>query len=369
MDTSFIRCRVHAVRSETDQATTLFLDTPDGQPGLQFEPGQYLTVRVFLQGKEHRRAYSISSSTLDNHVGITVKKVNKGLVSGFLVSGVQPGDELEIMPAQGRFTVPPQTGERRTFYLFGAGSGITPLMSIIRHLLEQEPQSTIHLLYGNRDESQIIFREELDNLSQRYAGQLTVQHTLSQPLKTKSEGAFSFLKKGVVQWQGAVGRIDAAKIDQFLEENPLRANRKALYLVCGPGDMIDTVKAALSSRSIPEKDILSEYFSAPIAQNTEQAQAQDASQNAEAIIHLHGKRLELTLPAEKTILDSLLKKGYNPPYSCMSGACSTCMAKVVTGSVQMEVCFALDKEEIEAGYILTCQAQPTSAQLEITYEV
>lgn len=368
MDTThqtFYPLLVKDVRTETSDAVTLVLEVPEALRELfTYEAGQYLTLQVTVKGKEARRAYSMSSSPLEQDLAITVKRVKNGLVSNYLNDQVKPGQHLEVMPPNGRFTPKLQADQRTTYYLFGAGSGITPLLSILKTILEEEPKSSVYLLYGSRNEQSILFRETLNALERRYTGQFAVVHTLSQPQRDKPKGLAGLFTKGQSSWEGATGRIHTGLVETFLNEHPNSTNT-AVYMLCGPGGMIESVNATLEKRGVPKAQIHVEYFA---NDGAEKATAPAKVQAAQLTVHLNGKVHELNVPKGKTVLDAMVEQRLNPPYSCSSGACSTCVAKLVQGTVSMDVCHALDEEEVAAGAILTCQAKPTSPQVEIAYE-
>lgn len=362
-DTQFYPLKVKEVIQETADTVSLrFSIGADLADTFKYIQGQYITLRFTIQGQEERRAYSMSSSPIEEHLCVTVKRVKGGKVSNHIADQVKVGDTVDVMPPQGRFYTPLDADQRKTYYLFAAGSGITPLMSILKTVVEQEPQSAVHLLYGSRYDDAIIFHQELEALQSKYAGQFSVDFIVSQPKKEKT----SWFKKSTMKWQGAVGRIDKKAFKQFIDKYPVQgANGE--YFVCGPGAMIDLVETELQARSIDNKHIHSERFV-----NAAEAAAKKANSTGgagQATVTLRGETFTIDVPAKKTILDVLNDERKDAPYSCLAGACSTCMAKVTKGKVKMDACYALDDDEIAQGYTLACQAHPESDDVELTFDI
>ena len=237
-------------------------------------------------------------------------------------------------------------------------------MSLIKTILEEEPKSSVHLFYGNQDEQNIIFQKELDSLESKYAGQLTVRHLLSDPIKTKS----GFFSKSKMSWHGWKGYPNQENIGEFLTENPKKGDQQ-IYMICGPTIMMDVVQAALLGQGIQKEEIKVEYFGSPTDDSEKTAAAAPVSAGAGSVaIVLNGEEFTIDVPPSKTVLDVLLEQKKDAPFSCTSGACSTCMAKVVSGKVEMDACYALDDDEVAAGYILACQAHPVSEDVKIVFE-
>jgi ring-1,2-phenylacetyl-CoA epoxidase subunit PaaE len=357
----FHKVKVAEVIKETPDAVSICFDSSELQKLFHaFIPGQHLTLKLHLNNKEVRRSYSISSIPHEKYLNITVKQVRNGLVSNHLVQHIEKGSVLEISKPEGHFTIAVDPEKKHSYYFFAAGSGITPVYSMIRSILENEPKSSVYLLYGNRKPESIIFYEQLKELQQNYEGQFFVEFTLSQ----SGGGLLPFLNSSKSHWKGWKGRINKKLIDLFYETYPSRTREKSFY-ICGPGQMIEEVKTELASLGMDPKTIHAEYFTTPTTLTADPKISHLESANI--IVHLNGKQHQLQIPGDKKILDSLMDAGLDPPYSCSSGACSTCMAKIIKGTVTMDIVLALEPEEIAQGYILTCQSRPTSEELEIKY--
>ena len=232
MNPTFYPLTISRVNKETEDAVSLFFYIPeDLKETFRYTQGQYLTLRFSLNGKEERRAYSMCSSPLEKEITVTVKRLERGLVSNHINDHLEAGSTVEVMSPDGRFNTKLDPEQHKSYYLFGAGSGITPLMSILKTILEKEPMSTVFLLYGNREEKSIIFRDSLSEMNKRYDNQLIVEHILSQPIKKKEKGLGGFFKKATMDWSGKTGRIDAPAVADFFRGKPFSISPKGiLYL-------------------------------------------------------------------------------------------------------------------------------------------
>jgi len=364
----FFDLKIINIIQETADTKTFYFDIPDQiKEKFTFLPGQYLTLNAVINGENIRRPYSICTIPGQNKIGVSVKLVKNGKMSHYLHKDIFTDMSLEVMPPMGHFNLTPDHDKSRIHYFIAAGSGITPIMSMIQSILEEEPKSICHLLYGSRSEAEIIFRTELEHLEKKYAGQLSVTHILSKPEKAVAKGLAGWFGKKEAAWKGLSGRISTSVVNNFLSENhPKYTDRH--YYICGPGDMIEKTEKHLLSLHIENKCIHKEYFSSP-ASPEDKADSVNLINTSSIAVTLKGEEHVLNVKNNEIILDALVAAKLDPPYSCTSGACSTCMAKVTVGSVRMDGCYALEEDEIDAGYILTCQARATSEEVKITFDI
>lgn len=367
---TFDQLKIDKIVQETEDTISIHLEIPESlKDKYSFKAGQYLTVRAQIKGEDIRRAYSICTPPHAIKPAITIKRVKGGRMSNYLHDHVKAGEILDVMPPDGRFVVKTQPQLARDHYFLAAGSGITPIMSMIEDILEQEPKSTCYLLYGSRSEQAIIFDKHIASLLKYHEGQLYVMHTISQPTRKKAKGLSGLLGKKTTEWSGEIGRVDADKLDIFLDKYKGHNNDK-LYYICGPGNMIDRMQLMLREKGVSKDQVKIESFGGSNSSESSASKGNGAPvSNAKLIINSGNDTFELVSDGEKYILDTILDAGKEAPYSCTSGACSTCMAKVIQGSTIMDACYALDDDEVAEGYILTCQAKPTSAVVELDLEV
>ena len=348
----FHRLRVLDTRAETKDATSVSFHVPPPlRETFRWRPGQHLTLRFHLEGLETRRPYTISESPfVGGPLRVTVKRIRGGLVSDHVNRIVAPGDVIEVMPPFGGFHLDPDARRRRTLYLFGAGSGITPLYSMLRSVLVAEPHSAVHLLYGNRDADAVIFGEDLSRLAESSTGRLTVRHVLSSPSRNSS----------FTHWRR--GRINAEMVAEFIEAHPPYAQDTGYY-VCGPGDMNAVVGAALLGMDVPEKRIRTENF-LPVTPPDDSVPGVEAA----ITVRLGGETRSAPAASGQTILAAVRASGGMAPYSCESGVCGACRARLLAGSVHLRARMALTNAEVARGVILTCQALPTAPQVTVEYD-
>ncbi|UFS76460.1 phenylacetate-CoA oxygenase/reductase subunit PaaK [Tardiphaga sp. 37S4] len=351
----FHRLAVDDLRRETSDAVSMTFAIPeDLEQDYAFAPGQYLTLRTMMDGEEVRRSYSICSSPDDRELRIAVKKVDGGAFSNWALEQLKSGDELDVMTPTGRFGIAHAPEQARIHVGFAAGSGITPIMSIIRGILAREPQSRFFLFYGNRTASGILFLQALEELKDRFMGRLSVFHVLSQ-----EEQDLPIL----------YGRLDHDKVSILLRA---MVPAKAIdhVFICGPVAMSEEIAATCAELGIAAEHVHVERFVSGLGgkPRPKPVVAPEASPKAVAALIVDGKRKDVPIVEGESILDAALRAGMDLPYACRGGMCSTCRAKVVEGDTQMDVNYSLEPWELEAGFVLTCQAHPVSARITVDYD-
>jgi len=341
------------VRKETADTVSIAFDVPDSlKETFRFKHGQYLTLKIPINGEELRRSYSICTSPYENELRIAVKKVADGRVSTFLNEHLQKGQTIESMVPMGNFTTEVSPSNRKAYVAFAAGSGITPVISILKTVLESEPGSNFTLFYGNRDSSSVIFRDELDHLQARYSDRFRAHYLYSR--QACSDSLFE-------------GRISKEKVIELLAKYPLIAQANE-YFLCGPQEMIEGTSALLQDRGVAKDKIHFELFTAATTITEAAANPTPPANVAKVRIILDGDETEITVKPGVSILDSALDAGLDAPYACTGGSCCTCRAKIIEGAATMDVNYALTDREVDQGYILTCQSHPTTPTMVVDYD-
>lgn len=348
---TFYPLQVKNIHHETNNCVAVSLEIPPQYKDVfSFHQGQYLTFRSHIEGEEVRRSYSICTAPDDNDLCVAIKHIENGKFSTFANHTLKKGDTLEAMPPMGHFYTPLNTTNAKNYIFFAAGSGITPVISNIKAILKAEPQSQCSLFYGNKRVSSIIFKEEIENLKNKYLGRFQV---------------FNILSRESMESDLLHGRLDKAKITRFVEKIPLIL-RGDDFFACGPIEMIEAVREVLKIEGIDEKKIHFELFNAP--KNLTKKPIKSAVESR-AFIKLDGLTIEVPIEKGQNILDAAQSMGADVPYACKGGVCCTCRAKLVEGEIDMQVNYSLTKQEVAQGFILTCQAVPKTAKVFVDFDV
>jgi len=349
----FHNVTVQSMESLTPDAVTVTFDIPDNLQSLfDHTPGQHLIVRAIVDGEDVRRSYSICSARGKRAPSVGIKRLPGGIFSTYVHDELQPGDSLEITPPKGDFVLAPQPTRRAHHVAVAAGSGITPVLSMIRSVLAEEPASMFTLLYGNKDGRSVMFLDELDALKGRYPDRFMLNHILS-----RESHEVALLE----------GRIDEAKLARFLD-TLIDPTEVAGWYLCGPRGMVESARSVLGAKDVDESLIHDELFYAGAVDET--SIALDDVEGATVKFTLHGRTSTATVAADGApILDHVLAIRPDGPFSCRSGACASCRAQVIVGDVRMDRNWSLSDAEVSSGQILTCQAHPVSEVVELTYDV
>lgn len=348
--------RVASMTRETRDAVVVTFEVPEAERAVfRFKQGQHLTVRAELDGEEIRRSYSICSAPFENKLCIAVKRVQDGVFSTWVNQHLTPGHVVECMAPSGHFHVPLEPESKRHHVAFAAGSGITPVISIIKATLDAEPTSRFTLIYGNRASSSVIFKEELSNLKDIYLDRFNLVFILSR--EQQDIELFN-------------GRIDGAKCDALLKKWIDPAGIDVAY-ICGPQGMMEEVSNSLQAHGVSRDRIKMELFASGQLRGARQRPEIAASVNHECRVTIiqDGRRREFTTEKNRhTLLESALEQGIELPYSCKGGVCSSCRCKMTAGEVDMDVNFALEDYEVARGFILTCQSYPLSSEVVLDFD-
>jgi ring-1,2-phenylacetyl-CoA epoxidase subunit PaaE len=357
MSLNFHPLRVRDVRPDTDEAVIVSFDVPaDQRETFRFTQGQYLTLRADVGGEDLRRSYSICAGVDDGELRVGVRKVNGGKFSNWVNSQLKAGDTIQVFPPQGRFFVPVDAGAERHYVGIAGGSGITPILSIMKTVLAQEPGSRFTLIYGNRRQASTMFKEEIEDLKNEYLTRLSLHHVFSD------EVVDSPLMGGI---------MNREKIAAFLATLVDPAGISHAF-ICGPFQMNDEAEAALLAAGVEPEAIHIERFGTAEMQQGKPAPHEVRAEDAEAatvVLIRDGLSREFAFSKnDPSLLDAAARAGLEVPYSCKSGVCSTCRCKLIEGKVRMDKNFALEKHEVEAGFILSCQAHALTPRVVISFD-
>ena len=348
----FIPLTIKSIQPQTEQAICIAFDlAPEQLDTFQYQPGQHLTIRHLTDDGELRRCYSICSDTQED-MSIAIKKIDQGQFSTWANAHLKAGDVLEVMPPQGVFFQKAAKAGGQNYLGFAAGSGITPILSIVKSVLNRQADATFTLVYGNRSWKQTMFSEQIMDLKDRFKERLQLVNIFSRELNDSE--IFN-------------GRIDAEKLQQLFQANLISAEADHCF-ACGPEEMMTAVETVLPTWGIQRSKIHTERFNTGTAPKATAQQME--SRNEERVnIVLDGRELIVEVSKQDdSILDAALRAGADLPYACKGGVCATCKCKVLEGQVEMAVNYSLEEDEIQKGYVLSCQARPTTANVRLSFD-
>ncbi len=354
----FHKLRVAEVKRETPDSVSVRFELPEAlREVFAFKAGQHLTFRHAFGDEEVRRNYSVCVSPNEGQLKIGVKKIAGGAFSSWVNDELKAGDELEVMAPHGSFCWSFEPEARREYVAFAGGSGITPILSLMKTTLATEPHSRFTLFYGNRNSMGVMFLEEIAGLKDRYIDRLSVFH---------------FLEDEEEEIELFNGRLDSAKVGEILS-TLIKASDVDAFFICGPGPMMDAVEEALTAESVQKSRVLIERFTTGPLSAAQAAAARALEEKAAGLkmsVTLNGRRMQVAFdPKNHSILDNVRAAGLPAPFACKGGVCATCRAKVTAGEVSMKVNYGLSEQEIAEGYVLTCQATPLTEGVALTYDV
>ncbi len=358
MSPKFVSLPVKSVEKVTADCSVIEFDVSDEfADDFAFRHGQHLTLRAMIDGEDVRRSYSLCSSPLDNSWKVAVKRIEDGRFSTYANTALKAGDVLEVMPPSGHFFVEPEPDKQKNYVAFAAGSGITPIMSIVKTHLALEPKSTFQLFYTNQAVSTIILKEELEGLKNQYLDRLEIFHFFTQ--EDRNIPLFS-------------GRIDTGKLD-ILFRNFIDQEAVDHYFLCGPNQMIFMIRDYLEKKGIDDKQVHFELFNtdgiAPKENGKKKKRTINPDLVTEVLIREGGKDFQFQMVrGSENLLDAALKKNADLPFACKGGVCCTCRARLLEGQVDVQVNYGLEQDEIDNGYILTCQSIPTSEKVVVDFD-
>lgn len=352
-DTKFYQIKVKEVRREIEDAVSVAFDIPEGlMSTFTFSPGQYVTLKTNVQGEELRRSYSICSAPHEGELRVAIKQIEGGKFSTYANQTLKEGDSLEAMPPMGNFKWS-QGAEPSHLVGWAAGSGITPMMSIAKTVLQSDEHSTFTLFYGNKNSNSIIFKDELEDLKNSFVDRLEVHHILSR----EDQGS-----------DATSGRIDGDKVKSF-NHKFFDINTATGHYLCGPLGMIESVTETLQELGTAKDKIHFELFNTTSSSSAKQKETASSSSGRSSVtVVLDGEETHFEMKGKEYLLDAALDAGADVPYACKGAVCCTCRAKVLEGSAEMVMNYALVDEEVKEGYVLTCQTRATSEKLVVSFD-
>lgn len=339
----YFNLTVKEVVKVTSDAVNIVFDNPGGD--FHYEPGQFITLILTIDGKKIRRAYSLCTTPgVDEFPAVTVKRVEGGLMSNYVNDKVNAGDTIEVMEPMGMFTAEYNRESERHIVLLGGGSGITPLISVMKGIISREPKSRVSLVYANRNEESIIFKNELDKIQSENSDRIQIIHSLDGPSDS---------------WDGHSGLLNNDKLKTILGELPQGDNENTIYYTCGPEPLMDIVFSTLNEMGVPDERRNRESFVAGTTSPGEIIDADDVSGDPKEVkLILDGQEYAFQVPPGKPILEAALESDIDMPYSCQSGLCTACRGKCLSGKVTTEDADGLSQDELDEGYVLTCIGKP-----------
>ncbi|WP_432208432.1 1,2-phenylacetyl-CoA epoxidase subunit PaaE [Acinetobacter variabilis] len=348
----FIPLTIKSIQPQTEQAICIAFElSPEHAESFQYQPGQHLTIRHMTEQEELRRCYSICSDT-DEDMSIAIKKIDQGQFSTWANENLKVGDVLEVMPPQGVFFQKAAKTGGKHYLGFAAGSGITPILSIVKAVLNRQQDATFTLVYGNRSWKQTMFSEQIMDLKDRFKERLQLINIFSRELNDSE--IFN-------------GRIDAEKLQQLFQAGLIPAETDHCF-ACGPEEMMNAIETLLPTLGIERNKIHTERFNTGTAPKASTQQIESRTEEKVNIV-LDGRELIIEVSKQDdSILDAALRAGADLPYACKGGVCATCKCKVLQGEVEMAINYSLEEEEIQKGYVLSCQARPTTQNVRLSFD-
>ena len=354
MKPSFFEITVQEIIRETDDCLSIAFDIPEKfMSDFNFKSGQYLTLKTQIENEEVRRSYSLCSEPSSKTHKIAIKRIENGLFSSYAHEKIKVGDSIEVMAPSGNFQHIPNASNEKNYALFAAGSGITPILSILKSILRHEPNSHVNLIYGNKGINSIIFKEEIEALKNTYLNQMSVVHILSR------ENLGNVLQQG---------RIDKAKCKMLLKTYFNQTKIDDVF-ICGPEQMTLDIREVMIAQGMHSKQIHLELFGTGYDKKEKIKGDVTNEANSQITLFMDGDEYDFDLNTnDVSILDAAQKIGLDVPYACKGGVCCTCKAKVLEGTVEMDVNYALEQDEVDDGYVLTCQAHPTAKKVVVSFD-